>query len=258
VAARHRVPVIDRMMDILAYLERNRDGASLSRLATGLRLPRTTVYRILNTLEVHAMLEREVGGGYRLGRRILALASAVSAAGRAVDVAAVAQPVLNRMADKLGDSVKLSVNDGLGVLVVAVAQGRRDYALSVMPGQRLPFHAGAAGKLLLAFMPPEDQNRLVAEPLSALTPKTIVDVKRLRQQCLRIRRQGWSEDVGESAPSILGFAAPVVDGQGRLLAALSVPFLAGTSDLRMRELKQAVIAGAGQVSALLAASPNFK
>jgi DNA-binding IclR family transcriptional regulator len=70
----------------------------------------------------------------------------------------------------------------------------------------------------------------------------------LRAELTRIRRQGWAQDKGESSLSIEAFAAPVFDGDDRVVAALSVPFLAGASRLRMNEIRDAAIAAARAMS----------
>jgi DNA-binding IclR family transcriptional regulator len=136
---------------------------------------------------------------------------------------------------------------------LAAAQGGREYALSVAPGQHLPIHAGAAGKLLLAHLPTDEQAAWMAQPLVALTPKSITDPKRLRSELARIRRQGWSQDKGESAPVIQAFAAPVTDRTGRVVAAISVPFLAGTPPSRMEDIRLAAIDAARAMSAAMPA-----
>jgi DNA-binding IclR family transcriptional regulator len=249
--ARHTIPVIDRMMDVLAALERRPSGLTIRELTAALGLPRTSVYRILNTLQLHDMVRRDAGGGYHLGRRLLELAARVAAGTGGNDVAAACQPHLDRLAAELGEGVKLSVLDPDGVLVMAVAQGRRDYALTATRGQHLPAHAGAAGKLLLAFLPPAELDRRTGQPLAALMPRTITDPRRLRTELARIRRQGWAQDKGENLASILAYAAPVAAPDGGLLAAISVPFLAGTSTLRMEEIRRAVIAAGHAASAAL-------
>ncbi len=249
--ARHTIPVIDRMMDVLGRLESRPAGASITMLTNELRLPRTTVYRILNTLQSHDMVQRDAAGAYRLGRRILTLASHVASGGTDVDLAALAQPFIDRLAASVGYSVKLSVVDREGVLVIAVAQGRRDYALTVTPGQRMPIHAGTAGKLLFAHQTADQQAAWLERPLQAFTNRTITDPKRLKAEAARIRRAGWSQDRGESAPSIYAFAAPVTDRAGQVAAALSVPFLLGTEPLEAEALREAAIATAREISAAM-------
>ena len=246
-SVKHTIPVIDRLMDVLGELEHH-DGLTIRALTATLKLPRTTIYRILNTLQPHDMVWRDEAGAYHLGRRLLTLASHVASRASDIDLAAIGQPFLDRLASELGEGIKLSVIDRDGILVLAAAQGRREYALTVAPGQRLPIHAGAASKLLLAYLSPDELDYWLAKPLAAYTAKTITDPKRLRTELGRIRRLGWARDQGENAPSIQAFAAPVFSSGGKLEAALSVPFLAGTEASRMEEIRMAAIATAHAMS----------
>ncbi len=248
-AVKHRIPVIDRMMEVLSQLERRESGLTIRDLVLQLHLPRTTIYRILNTLQIHDMVHRDDNGAYQLGRRLLGLAAHVATGASQVDVVALAQPVLDRLAGELGEGVKLNVLDKDGVLVLAVARGRREYALTVSPGQRQEAHAGAAGKLLLSHLSPVDLAEWLTRPMVAFTGKTLTDPKRLKSELTRIRRLGWSQDKGETVPSIHAFAAPVFDTRGELVAALSVPFLAGTEPSRMEDIRLAAIASAKAISA---------
>ena len=250
-ALKHRIPVIDRMMDVLGELERRRTGLTIRDLVTRLHLPRTTIYRILNTLQMHDMVHRDDSGAYQLGHRLIGLAAHVAAGAGTVDLAAVAQPFLDRLAADLGEGIKLSVLDKNAVLVLATAQGRREFALSVSPGQRMEAHAGAASKLLLSYLHEEDLASWLAGPLTAYTSRTLTDPRRLRIELARIRRLGWSQDRGESAPSIHAFAAPVFDAREEMVAALSVPFLAGTEPSREESIRLSTIATAKTLSAAI-------
>ena len=248
-ALKHRIPVIDRMMEILSQLERRESGATIRDLVTALALPRTTIYRILNTLQLHDMVRRDDSGAYQLGSRLLGLAAHVAAGGSDVDLVAIAQPVLDRLSAELGEGSKLTVMNGDTTLVIATAPGRREYALSVTPGQRLSCHAGAAGKLLLAFLPEEERSVALTRPMVAYTSKTLTDPRRLATELTRIRRLGWSQDKGEGLASVLAFAAPIFDSRNHMVAALSVPFLAGTEPSRMEDIRLACIAAAKAISA---------
>ena len=88
-------------------------------------------------------------------------------------------PHLQALSEQTGEGSKVSVLDGDGVLVVAAVQGSRDYALTVVPGQRLPLHAGAASKVLLAFLPKPQLQGLLGAPLAGYTSRTIRDPHRL-------------------------------------------------------------------------------
>jgi len=253
-ALKHRIPVIDRMMEVLGELEAREAGATISDLVAKLDLPRTTIYRILNSLQLHDMVRRNEAGAYHLGRRLLGLASHVAAASGPLDLVPFATPVLEHLSATLGEASKLTVIDGDRVLVIAAAQGRRAYALSVAPGQRMAAHAGAAGKLLLAHLPEPMLAQWLSRPLEAVTPKTITDPRRLRIELARIRRQGWALDKGENGVSILAFAAPVIDHNDKVVAAISVPFLLGAEPGRMDEIRCATITAAQALSAAIGAA----
>src|SRR6185436_2405053 len=125
---RHRIPVIDRMMDVLALLERRPSGATIREMVEALGLPRTTVYRILNTLLHHDMVRRSDDGSLRLGPRLLALAARTIGNAHDFDLPSLSMPHLQALSEQTGEGSKVSVLDADGVLVVAAVQGSRDYA----------------------------------------------------------------------------------------------------------------------------------
>src|SRR5690606_26047582 len=172
-ANKHTIPVIDRMMEVLTELEHQQAGLSIRELTEALKLPRTTIYRILNTLQHHDVVRRDDTGSYHLGSRLLSMASHVSARVASFDLAALCQPFLEKLAAELGEGIKLSVIDSEGILVLAAAHGRREYALTVAPGQRMPIHAGAASKLLLAHLPPQEIDFWLSHPSVSFTPPTV-------------------------------------------------------------------------------------
>ena len=245
---KHTIPVIDRMMDVLSELERHANGISIREITETLKQPRTTVYRILNTLQHHEVVRRDDEGLYHLGRRLLSLAIHATSRYSNVQFASIAQPFMDKLAGELGEGVKLSVMDDEGPIVLVAAQGRREYALTVAAGQRMAIHASAAGKLILAHQPDDVIAFWLSQSLPAYTRMTIVDPKRLQAALAAIKKSGWSMDEGESAPSIQAVAAPVFDKEGQLAAALSVPFLAGTTQKQIEKIKSAAIRCARKIS----------
>ncbi|WP_324668869.1 IclR family transcriptional regulator [Geochorda subterranea] len=242
----YRVPVIDRMMQIIGYLESRPHGDTLANITRRLGIPKTTAYRILNTLMTYRLVEHDAGlGVYRLGLGLLRIAGAVI---QSLDLFSVSRPIMEQLSARLRESCKLSVRDGDGALVVAVVQTPRSYGVSSQVGSRFPLHAGAASKVILAHMPESELQQLVERGLRAYTSQTITDPSKLRQVLADVRRQGWAEDVGEYVEGVRAVAAPVYDAFGRLVAALSVPFLASATPERVLEIRQAVIGAANQIS----------
>ncbi len=220
--AKHRVHAIDRMMEILVALESMENGATIPDLVAMLDIPQTTIYRTLNTLAAYDLVRRDSRGYYQLGTRLLGFASHVT---RDRNLVLVAQRHMDRLTAELGESVKLSVADDDHVLVVATARGRREYALGISVGQRLQLHAGASGKLLLSYYPPEKQERILSGPLERLTDKTICDPGELRDELRLIRSRGYSTDMSEGMAGVKAYAVPILDATGDVIGTLSVPFL---------------------------------
>ena len=102
--SKHTIPVIDRMMDVLCEIERKDRGLSISELTEALKLPRTTIYRILNSLQQHDIVYRDDTGSYHLGRRLLSLAAHVGVRATEFDLAALCQPFLDKLAAELGEA----------------------------------------------------------------------------------------------------------------------------------------------------------
>lgn len=129
-------------------------------------------------------------------------------------------------------------------------QGTRDFALTVAPGQRLPLHAGAAGKVLRAALPRDEIDRVLAAPLVAWTGRTLTGPRHLRAGVsARIARRGWAHDTGEYMPNVNAFAAPIPGRSGHVVAAPSVPYLAGAEPARREQIRVAVITCAAAIAA---------
>lgn len=247
------LPVIDRLCDMLLALERRPNGATIRDLTDELALPRSTVYRCLNTLEAHAVVRRSPAGAYTLGPKLLTLAARVEPGVEDDPFALFVAPYLERLSAATGEASKVSVRDGDGALVIAVAQGTRGYGLTVLPGQSFPLHAGGASKLLLAHMPEPEIERMLRQTFNALTRRTVTDPARLRRELATIRRRDWAMDRGEYSTSVHAIAAPIRDAAGNVIAALSVPFLADRGAVQRAQIRTAVIETAASISAGLAA-----
>ncbi|WP_421853551.1 IclR family transcriptional regulator [Oricola sp.] len=246
---KNKVPAVDRVMAVLAILEQRADGTSIRDLVEALGLPRTTVYRVLNSLEIHGMVRRSAHGSYTLGPRLLSLAARVVRDEGHNDLANLAMPHMRRISSTVRQSVKLSVVDGDSALVIATSASVDAFSLNVAPGQRVPLHAGAAGKVLLAHFPTAEMEAYVTGDLASYTQNTIADADQLRAELDQVRERGWADDHGEFTPNVEAFAAAITDHAGKTKAALSIAFLSGLS-LREREMiRSTVITGAGAISA---------
>jgi IclR family transcriptional regulator, acetate operon repressor len=153
--------------------------------------------------------------------------------------------VLVMLAEQSGEAATLEVLIENYVLVIDEIAGSNPMGMTQDVGHRLPIHATATGKVLLASQTDDEIDRLLAAPLAPLTDQTIVDSNRLRIELARVRQEGVAIAVGELEPGFTALAAPVVDRERQVVAAISV----GGPGLRMTAERLPEIAAMVQMSA---------
>jgi|AraplaMF_Cvi_mMF_1032049.scaffolds.fasta_scaffold00012_18 DNA-binding IclR family transcriptional regulator len=244
---KNHIPVIDRMLDILELIELRQSGIVIKDLCERLSVPRSTVYRILNTLEARDVVKRAASGAYVLGPRLMNFAANVTDT-RGTDIAQIAVGPIERLSLDIGQSVKVSiVYNGLA-LVVCCAQSTQDFAITVRPGRTIPLHSGAASKILLANVPEAEREKILSRPLRSFTSKTITDPDKLREELEEVRATDWSVDVGEHGEGIHAMATSIRDGDGNVVAAISIPYLGTHARADLTVMRQSLIKTAQAIS----------
>jgi DNA-binding IclR family transcriptional regulator len=224
------VGVLDRSVALLDLLA---DGPRTLRWLSGASgLPRPTAYRLLVALEAHRLVARDSSGAFRLGPRLTELAVR---AGPAVDLAALAGPVLTRLHEATGESVQLYVRSGDRRLCIAARDAGTGLRDSVPVGALLPLDAGSGGKVLLAWSQPADAVAAGAvrggvlpggvQPGGAL-PGGVLPGGALPggirpAELAAVRKRGWAASVAEREPGVASVSAPVL-ADGVLLGALCI------------------------------------
>lgn len=241
-------PAVRRAIAALNALARASDGMTLSELAWILREPKSTLHAVLLTLTESGLTTRdEVTKRYQLGPQVLVFAGAYT---RQSDLLRAFSEIARPLSRELGETIQLATLQGRDVLYIGKQEGTQWVRLASEVGTRLPAHATSLGKCLLAFLPSEELDRILAQgPLVALTPNTITDPELLREELAQVRRQGYAVDRGETLLDVWCFGAPVRDSNGEVIAALSisVPVTRITPE-RAEELVQAAQRAAGELS----------
>jgi DNA-binding IclR family transcriptional regulator len=207
-----------KVLDLLA----ERGEATAAELADDLNEPRSSVYRLLASLQTLDMVEQGPRKGrYRLGIRLVRLGSAVI---ERFDERNSALPVMERLHAETGETVFLCVRRDMEAVCIERLAGRRVQSLALKLGGALPLHAGAAPRALLAF---EDRGlwaRYLAErePLEGMTPSTPVTTDALVAVLEEVRRTGVSISDQDVTIGIAALGVPVLDYQGHVRAALSI------------------------------------
>ena len=182
---------------------------------------KSTVSRLLSTLEKHGCVERTGGPGkYRLGYRVN-LWGLIS--GRQSNLTTVAKPVMEQLRDKCGEEVALYVVEGARRVCVERVASVHEIAKVGPVGTYYPLHAGASGKVLLAYLPEDKRQKIFSKKrLEKFTSLTITDIKVLEKNLESIRKKGYAVSRGEREPDAFSVTAPVWDASGRVAASLSI------------------------------------
>jgi IclR family transcriptional regulator, KDG regulon repressor len=207
-----------RLLKEFSYGSREIGVTELSRR---LGIGKSTAHRLLHTLTEERLLERDpYTGAYRLGLAMYELGSVVSAH---TDIHEACSPVIDELRNATRETVQVGVLDGREVVYVERRESPQTIRLFGRVGHRNDAHCTSTGKVLLAYLPSQRLESLLSGwTLPAQTPFTITDMDRLRAELDAVRRRGWAEQVNETEMGAASIAAPVRNGLGEVVAALSV------------------------------------
>lgn len=200
-----------RVLEVLELLGAEGGRLSLADMANTLAVPKSSLHAVLRTMEAHRWVEVDESGTlYGLGLKALLTGTAYLAGD---DVAGIAGPVLDRLAEETGEAVHLGRLDGTDIVYLVKRESRHALRMYSAVGRRLPAHATALGKAVLAQYDAAEVQRRLNWPLESLTPRTVTDPEELLAQLGEARRRGWVVDDGENAVDIRCVAVAL--GTGR-------------------------------------------
>lgn len=208
-----------RLIRIVEMLATERRPLTAGEIASHLKIPQTTVHRLLATLVAMRWAERMATRLYRLGPGVLGTGGV--AIGRS-PLVQLARPVLVQVASLSGLASHLGVLVGSAVTYLAHAGGLEMETAQFKLGSLQPLHCTSAGKLLLALLPEGPREALLeSRPLRSYTDLTITDKDQLRAELQRIRQNGYSADPGEYSEFWRSVAVPIHNSAGEAIAAIT-------------------------------------
>ena len=225
---REYVQGLERGLAVIRSFSPEAPRLTIAHVAERTGLTRAAARRYLKTLEALGYVIQD-DDRFSLTPRLLDLGFTYLST---LGVTSVVQPFMERVTNALHESCSGSVLDDHDVVYVARRAANRIMSINLAVGSRLPAHATSMGKVLLAYLPPSElEHYLESVEREALTANTIVDEQALLSVLEEVRKNGWAVADEESELGVRSAAAPLVDRDGEVRAAINVSAHAARASL---------------------------
>lgn len=221
---RYVIPSLDRAFRVLGLLAEERRGLTLAELARTTDIPKSTLFRILVTLQKHhAVVADPDGGAFRLGSYLWKLGNSFA---DQTDLFRASSAQMEALADQCGETVFLSKLEDGEVVYLRRMESPKSVTVVKKLQSRVPAHCTATGIALMAWMKPEEVSSILdRHGMEAFNEATVTDRRVLDERLAEARRREYAVVDGEYNRELLCVAAPVLDHNQRPCAALTVAML---------------------------------
>lgn len=218
--AENTVQSIERACRILEELSLEKTGFGVTELSERLALHKSTVHRLLSTLTTLGYVEKDTfTDKYRLGMKLLYLGGAIL---ERMDLRRESRDLLIQLAEEVDEAVHLVIPDGNDALYIDKIDSNKTIRMFSQIGRRIPMHASAVGKAILAFSDARQVNKILGNGLQGYTSKTITNLKEMEEHLEKIKAMGYAVDDEENEEGIRCIGAPIFDYTGKVIGAVSV------------------------------------
>lgn len=217
-----KATAIEKALTILLSFTPHNNEQGTTELSERLGYHKATTSRILLTLVDQGFLQQNPATKkFSLGRSVQTLSSSLTTS-LTKNIVEIAKPHIDALHNQLNEDVGLELWTGGGTVWLYSAENRQPVRISSRQGNALPFYAAAGAKAILAFAPKYQRESLLQQEMPTITPATITDPDRLRQELCTYRKQGYAIDNEELRNSISAMAAPIFNHEGVALAAVTL------------------------------------
>lgn len=215
----YTVPAIDRAVRLLEILSSSPQGRSLAQLADELSVPKSTLFRILHTLQEHAVVvedpERKL---FTLGMKLLEWGNAALSR---IDLKSIAHPHLQKLAHETRESFYLAILDQDEVIIIDHVDTPEVWKMVTRLGHRSPIHCTATGLVLASGLDDSAIEKIAeSKGLRKFTESTITNLQRLKRRVAQVRKDDFSIVDGEYKADLCAIAVPIRDHGGSVVASL--------------------------------------
>ncbi len=212
--------VLDRTIAVLHAIADSDTDLAAVEIARRLRLHKSTVHRLLVVLEHYRLIKKGPDGAYQLGTSLIELGDRATAR---LNLSERAEPFLRELTNQTGEGAHVTILSGAEMLSIAHVEGRWNLQSLTRTGLRTQIHCTAAGKAVLAFLPDEVCDEVIARlSLKRNTRRTIVKPAAIKMELMRVRGAGYAVDDEEFEEGLRCVGAPVFDHRGHVVASISM------------------------------------
>ena len=211
---------IDRAIDILQAFTIEKPFLSLDEIAKITKIPRSTAYRILYTLETRKLVQIDkLSMKYKIGLRMFEFSTMLTST---LDVYHEAEEPLNHLFHLTNQTVLMALKDDDQIVYVFKKEMTNGLKFASITGQRRPYIYGVLGPVLLAYSSESEINRILDLPVDQHTDFTVTDITVLRERLKNIKEEGIFFEKDETNIGVTGIGAPVFGGDNEIIAAIAV------------------------------------
>jgi IclR family KDG regulon transcriptional repressor len=252
-ADKNYIEVMGKIFTVLEYfVERgsNQKSVAFVEVAGAVPFARTTVHRILYSLEKLGYLEKDgLKAHYQLAAKFFDLTGPAIHFQR---LRSVSRSVMQNLLLHFGETINLAVLEEGQVAYIEVLQSPSALRIAAIPGERNPVHCTSLGKAMLAFVPDSEVHAILEQhPLVRRTPRTITQRKHLLEHLASVRERSVALDMEENLTGVICAAAPIFDQAGRVIAAISISGPATRMEPKLAQAQEEVRNSAITLSRML-------
>jgi DNA-binding IclR family transcriptional regulator len=244
------VLAVRRAMELMNLLSGVTQPVGVTEIASKIGLHKSSVSRLLSTLERGKLVERDLSSGrFHLGIGVIALAAPLL---NSLKVVEFARPYLQELAQRSGETINLSIWNGQEAVSIEQVLGANAIMHFAPPGRRNPAHATASGKAFLAHAPSRELDEILRRPLEPFTDRTIASPAALLRELEQIRAQGYATNDGEFVKEVSAVSTVIRNVRGEIVAVITatVPSFRFKRE-RRREIIEMVTRAAYELSSRL-------
>ena len=243
------IRAVGRALAIFDAYDNEHLSLSLQEIAERIRMPKTTAFRLVNTLERAGFLVRMDNQQYCLSLKLARLGGLVRST---LSVREIARPIMVQVNEQTSETITLNAIVGNDRMVLEVVDTPAPLMSMARPGQHMPLYLGASSRILLAYMESQDLERVVKANMS----ESNFDRAAFNRELTRFRRQGYAISRGQRVPGLTAIAVPIFDLHGAVRHCLALTGPSIRVDSLDQKLADILLAAGRDISTRLGASPE--